>query len=427
MKARDILVGASNIVVALLCIAQLPVGGLRETTTQPFAANAQEVGWQQGSRMRLSSDGTMSGVTLQRTRVYDVQGLAEPKAILWKTIKLATFRPSDMYTYTGGLGSISFFYERPTSNSPFMPVVAGKELYFSAFMGDGYWFVVDLQTGETKKKFTLKRSGFSQPVVAGDLLYLGTSEGAFTAFDRSNWQARWSIGRKNYRFSNAAPAVVDGVVYFGGAEAIGSNANMHAVDALTGTSKWMFPVKGHPTPAAVAKDAVYFGDGDRNFFAVNTKTGQEIWSFKALEYVRTLTIMDGRVFFADIRGNLYALDLDTGKELWRVTKKNKVVTPLAAYHGLIYYGGNDYSLCAVDAATGELKWVYQAFKPIFGPVVANGVVYSANLDKLLFAIDAVTGQEKWKYKAQRPLYAAPVVGNGIIYFLDEEGFISALG
>jgi outer membrane protein assembly factor BamB len=59
--------------------------------------------------------------------------------------------------------------------------------------------------------------------------------------------------------------------------------------------------------------------------------------------------------------------------------------------------------------------------------VANGIIYSATPDKALFAVDAETGQEKWRYKTKRPLYAPPIVGDGVIYFLDEEGFISALG
>jgi len=367
----------------------------------------------------------MFGVTLQRTNVYDARGLAEPKAILWKTKKLVTLRRSNFYSTQ--VGSLSVFYELPTDYEASMITVAGEELYFSAFLGESYWFIVDRQTGEAKKTFRLKGvGGMSQPVVAGDLLYIGAADGSFRAFDRHSGEPKWQIGRKDYRLYHTTPAAVDGVVYFNGVEAINPSGGLHAVDALTGDSKWTFKVKG-PGTAAVADGVLYFGAGDNNLHAVNSETGQEIWRFKASDYIRTPVIMNGRIFFSDRSNDLYAVDLKSGKELWRGAKKNKVATLLAAYRGLVYYGGRYGSLFAVDADTGEEKWSYSTTQPCLRPVVANGIVYSATPDKVIFAVNAETGQEKWRYKTKHPLYAPPVVGDGVIYFMDEEGFISALG
>jgi hypothetical protein len=44
----------------------------------------------------------------------------------------------------------------------------------------------------------------------------------------------------------------------------------------------------------------------------------------------------------------------------------------------------------------------------------------------LLAIDAESGREKWKYKSPHPLWSHPVVGNGVIYYLDVEGVMYAL-
>jgi outer membrane protein assembly factor BamB len=93
---------------------------------------------------------------------------------------------------------------------------------------------------------------------------------------------------------------------------------------------------------------------------------------------------------------------------------------------LIYHGGINGDLFAVDADTGKQKWRYSTTQPCLSPVVANGMVYSATPDKVIFAVNAETGQEKWRFKTKHPLYGPPVVGDGVIYFLDEEGSISAL-
>jgi len=100
---------------------------------------------------------------------------------------------------------------------------------------------------------------------------------------------------------------------------------------------------------------------------------------------------------------------------------------LAAYNKLVYYGGEENSLFAVDALTGEVKWVYRTTQPCLAPVVANGAVYVACKDNALLAIDAESGQERWKYKTPHPPISHPVVGNGVIYFIGEEGVMYALG
>src|SRR5262245_48458063 len=117
-------------------------------------------------RKRLNSNGKMLGVTLQRTNVYDAHGLTEPKAILWKTKKLVTLRSSHFSTTQ--VGSITVFSDWSTDYDASMLTVAGEELYFSASLGEGYWFIVDRQTGEAKKTLRVKGAGgLSQPVVAG--------------------------------------------------------------------------------------------------------------------------------------------------------------------------------------------------------------------------------------------------------------------
>src|SRR5262249_16054469 len=355
---------------------------------------------------------------------------------LWKTPKLFTIYPEGKRSelkplfynliYHGGLSII-------TSN---------KEAYFSWRISDGeLLFVIDLHTGENKKRLKWQNGGFSVPAVAGDLLFLGTGDGSFHAFDRRDWKEKWQIGKKGYRFDGAYPAVAYGMIYFGGSERYYERnpsvpfgirvdlpqGGVYGVDALTGTQKWMFTIKGDPTPIAVADQVIYFRDGEHNLFAVNAKDGKKIWKFTASDNILRLGIMDGRVFFSDKGGDLYAVDLKNGKSVWKAAKRKKVATPLAAYNKLVYYGGEENSLYAVDALTGEGKWVYRTIQPCLAPVGAKGAVYVAWKDNAVLGIDGESGEEKWKYKTPHPPISYPVVGNGVIYYLDEEGVMYALG
>src|SRR5262249_24601458 len=113
--------------------------------------------------------------------------------------------------------------------------------------------------------------------------------------------------------------------------------------------------------------------------------------------------------------------------IWKAAKKNKVATALAAYNKLVYYGGENNSLYAVDALTGQEKWVYRTEKPCLPPVAANGAIYVACQDNTLLSIGAESGQEMWKYQTPHHPISHPIVGNGVIYYLDEEGVMYALG
>ena len=430
--------------LAVLFICQMSGDRLRPAVARSFTKDVSEVGIQQGevsdrSWDRLSSDGTMYGVNCRRTRVYDARGLQEPKSVLWETSKLFTIYP------TGA----DFSILDPGFRIPSRPVpiyygarsiiTADKEAYFIQWVsGSDSLFVIDLQTGETKKILKLVGGDFSGPTVAGALLFVGERRGSYYAFDRRDWKMKWEIDKKGYAGYGNAPAVVDGTIYFGCDKLIFEpivgpfdntkrKGSVFAVDALTGTQKWMFTVDGIPTPIAVSDGVIYLGDDDRHLFALNAKDGKEIWQFKASDNVRTPAIMEGRAFFSDDVGNLYAVDLKNGKAIWKAAKKNKVATVLAAYNKLVYYGGRGNSLYAVDALTGEEKWVYRTEKPCPAPVAANGVIYVACWDNTLLAIDAESGQERWKYKTPHRPISHPVVGNGVIYYLDEEGIMYALG
>src|SRR5262245_22070544 len=421
--------------LAVLFSYQVSGDELRPGASRSFTDNVSGAGSQQSaisdrSGERLNSDGAMLGANLRRTRVYHAQGLQEPKSVLWKTQKLFALRHEE--TISGRTRSAYHFGDVITSHTALSLITTDKEGYFNFRTDDGYWFVIDLQNGEVKKRFKLQNGFFSVPVVAGDLLFLGMSDGSFSAFDRHDWKARWQIGRKGYDFAGASPAVADGTVYFGGA--IDTNqpnmslkSSVHAVDALTGTEKWTLTNKGISTSVAIADEVIYFGDGDRHLVAVNAKNGQDIWMFTASRNIRTPAIMDGRAFFGDRGGDLYAVDLKNGQAIWKAAKKNKVGSHLAAYNNMIYYSGVENSLHAVDALTGQEKWIYRTKKPCLAPVIAKGVIYVATFDNMLLAIDAESGQEKWKYKTPHPPYSYPVIGNGVIYYLDEEGVMYALG
>jgi outer membrane protein assembly factor BamB len=87
--------------------------------------------------------------------------------------------------------------------------------------------------------------------------------------------------------------------------------------------------------------------------------------------------------------------------------------------GVVYFGSDDHKLYALDAATGQPKWVFEAGGQIeSSPAVANGVVYFGCHDHKFYALDAATGQKLWEDNASAtPMFlSSPIVADGMLYF-----------
>ena len=250
----------------------------------------------------------------------------------------------------------------------------------------------------------------------------------------------------------AAPVVANGVVYMQDLY-----ANVYAISLATGKLDWEYPVniaeKTGPGPDGVAvANGVVYGDTSSAAFALNAATGKVIWNESGLltsgqgSFEIQPAVAGGRVYLASAYGSgpgggvLLALSASTGKELWSF---NTVVgpepgasalglgaggaweTPLVGADGSVTFGtGNPYqsigeavshpeadlytnSAVNLDAATGKLRWYYQAVPNDFkdwdmqlSPVAATvgGVPAVIGGGKMgdVYAMNASTGALLWK-------------------------------
>ena len=88
----------------------------------------------------------------------------------------------------------------------------------------------------------------------------------------------------------------------------------------------------------------------------------------------------------------------------------------------VYAGSYSKRFYALDAATGDVRWSFDANGPISGSAtVIGGVVYFSTLKQRTYALDATTGRLLWSFPdgAYTPAVAVKgrlfLVGFGIIY------------
>jgi outer membrane protein assembly factor BamB len=251
----------------------------------------------------------------------------------------------------------------------------------------------------------------------------------------------------------AAPVVVNGVVYLQDLY-----ANVYAISLATGKQLWEYSVgvaeKSGPGPDGVAvANGVVYGDSSTTAFALNAATGKVVWNDTSLlnsgqgAFEIQPQVSGGRVYLASAYGSgpgggvLLALNAASGAVLWRfgtviggqptgvtslgLGSGGAWETPLVAADGSVTFGiGNPYqsigqavshpardlytdSEVNLDAATGKLRWYYQAVPNDFkdwdmqlSPIatVINGAPAVIGGGKMgdVYAMNAATGALLWK-------------------------------
>lgn len=305
-------------------------------------------------------------------------------------------------------------------------------------------------------KFKTEGRVISSPAVAGDAVYVGSTDGSLYAVTRADGTQRWKFDTKGPIASS--PAFDNGLVYVSSVD-----GNIYAIDAATGKERWQFKTKGErrftapgihgaiprtermPDPfdvflssPVVAAGVVYIGSGDQHVYALDAATGALRWSFATGDVVHASpAIANGVVFIGSWDRNLYALDAATGKERWRYTTGNDTViynqigiaSSATVANGMVFVGGRDGHFHAVDARTGALKWKHDNRMgwTIASPAFKDGVVYFPTSDGTRFkALDAATGTVRFDLQNKAVSFSSPAIAGDVAFYGTSDGYLNAV-
>jgi outer membrane protein assembly factor BamB len=285
-------------------------------------------------------------------------------------------------------------------------------------------YAVDAQTGQLKWKFKAVKGIVSLPTVADGVLYLGAGDALFYAVDPLTQKVKWKSSSGDKSFVLTSPVVADGKVFFGS-----DNSIFYALDIQTGKTLWEYDTRGQGLCEApvVSGDTLYLCTYEGDVAALNMKTGLEKWKFHTKEGAISLTLADGILYYRDGKGHIQTLDPASGKPSASVKKEHQAGTPLAMRDKTIYFGGwRKGNVFAVDALTGRKKWEYDNLGACGTPIIAENVVYVTCSDQRLYALDATTGEKLWITKPYKASLSEPIIAQGVIYFVSEDGYLHAV-
>jgi len=276
--------------------------------------------------------------------------------------------------------------------------------------------------------------GWASPTIGDDLLFVAHKDELF-ALEAETLDPKWGFPDATGDDDidpvalYGTPARMNGTVFVPAYD-----GNLYAVDAANGALVWQEPFETDGPligGVAVSEDTVYFGSDDGKVYAVDVESGIERWSFKTGDGIwSTPSLVESTLYVTSQDGRLYALDT-LGNELWSFkTDAGIIASPVVdEAAGLVYVGGIDSKLRAIDLETHEERWSVKAGNWFWAdPHVNEGVVYAGSLDKKVYAVDAETGERPWaeSFSTDSPVRSAVAVVNDDLLVFDRDGRVYQL-
>lgn len=102
--------------------------------------------------------------------------------------------------------------------------------------------------------------------------------------------------------------------------------------------------------------------------------------------------------------------------VWALHLQGEIISSPAVCKGIVYFGGRDLSVWAVDALTGDAVWQYSTGDWVDAtPCVSTGTVYVPGRDKYFYAFDRIDGSMRWRTYTGSSDCSSPVLYGGKVY------------
>ncbi len=247
-----------------------------------------------------------------------------------------------------------------------------------------------------------------------------------------------------------APSAWSGLAVSGQTAYLTATDRVYALDTNVDTPnarrvKWAFPppdqsagVTFHGQPIAADNGILYTGSDSFSgkggyIFAFETATGAGKWRYPGLsatgENLPGLGNIYGGVAYGNSAvyagtddGHVVSVNAASGELNWVFTSTERIWSTPVVSGSLVYAASQNHNLYALDVKTGSEVWKFEAGALLAGtPTVYGDTVYVGSFDQKLYAVSAATGAKKWEFAAQGWLWDGPLVFDNLLYLGDLSG------
>lgn len=293
---------------------------------------------------------------------------------------------------------------------------------------DGKLHAFQLTDGKPLWTFDTGETVEAPPLVLGERVFVGDTMGIIHALDTASGEPAWSFETGDKIIGAANWFVHDGRTNL----LVGSHDfHLYSLDAGTGTSNWVYETDNYINGApGVSDGVVVFGGCDAVLHVVSATNGVRIKQVDAGAYVAGSTALaNGRAYYGHYEGEYLCVDLAGSANVWRYRRGSfPYLSSPAVTEDKVLFGGRDKRLHCVDSETGEERWTFATRGKVdSSPVVCGDKVVVGSEDGRLYIVSLADGAELWSYEIGQPLTASPAVAAGTIIIGSEDGNVYCFG
>ena len=308
--------------------------------------------------------------------------------------------------------------------------------------------------------------GWSAPVVEDGLLYIGTRSGKLLALRTEelldgdvlelkarNQRTEWEFPKRDddkvgavYSTAVLSPdrvfiALNEGdksdrvgkIVALYKKDGPGTDSRIRAGDEI-----WTFLLEGRVFGSPILyEDRLYVADDEGFVYALNANAGRSadpvVWEKPVSDkrFWSTPTLSDGVLYIGGMDKRLYALDAKTGAPVWPEPFKagGAITSAPLALGDVVYVGAFDQKFYAVDRRTGDELWAFKADGWFWNDAIANRestIIYVGSLGGSFYALNVEDGTQIESFPIGAKIRAAPVLVGDLIYIVARNGQVLRL-
>jgi len=304
------------------------------------------------------------------------------------------------------------------------PIVYNGKVVITSTNGT---YLIDENTGY--QFWYIPIPGISTPAVSNGRLFIGSTNNIFYSIDEAG-NIVW-----NQTFSGpiiSSPVVHNGKVFFAS-----MNGNVYALDQYTGNLTWFFaPPSGNISSSpAVSDNKVFIISNNGVFYTLDENTGSLLWSYNTTygPYTRTdvpfepsPAVANNTVYFA-WTGPFIAFNTTNGKIIWYEFAEIDIYTSSPVIDNDIVYVGQTYGLSSYNATNGDYLKQSPSSAIVATPLVTNDSIITVTVDGVLTLRNKSDWSTMWSYDMNSTVFSSPVLVNGRIYVVTEDGNLFVFG
>lgn len=304
---------------------------------------------------------------------------------------------------------------------------------------------MDAKNGAINWKYTVRSSIKNTIAASNGLIVAQDIEGYLYALDATSGKLVWE---KKLTIDKLLPTLIEGVVVSDDIVYAGSGTGLCAIDLKSGKELWKNKSwrqnQGSTATLSVNKNILISSTHWGELYGNDATDGTLLWraSKEGIRFRSSSATMHGDLFYLTSDRTLFVMEAATGKILIRKKLPYNVEvasSPLVTDREIIF-GTAESGVIAIDRETLEEKWNYRTNPALIytspyvrnsaatvesSPVLVGNMIFVGGSDGALYALDKEKGTLLWKQEVGAPVFATVSVSGNTLFAVDFGGNVYA--